>query len=169
MPRSNTETENRPQDFDSQDFRRVLGNFCSGLTVITAMDGDTPVGLACQSFSSLSLEPPMVAFFVGKKSTSWPRIARSGAFCVNVLQVEQEQLCERFARSGGEKFRGVRWTGSPHGLPHLDGSLAWIDCAIEEVHSAGDHHIVVGSVRLLEARSEGSPLLFFRGGFGQFI
>ncbi|MGW1029037.1 flavin reductase family protein [Streptomyces sp. NPDC002577] len=153
---------------DSAEFRRVLGHFCSGVTVITSIDDGAPVGFACQSFQSLSLEPALVAFSAGRMSTTWPRIQASGRFCVNILGAEQEQLCHGFAVSGGDKFNGVGWRPSPSGMPLLDGSLAWIDCVIDVVHEGGDHQIVVGRVEALDAPREGRPLLFFRGGFGGF-
>ncbi|MER5181588.1 flavin reductase family protein [Streptomyces sp. NPDC002896] len=153
---------------DSTEFRRVLGHFCSGVTVITSIHDGVPVGFACQSFQSLSLEPALVAFSVARTSTTWPRIEASGRFCVNMLSAEQERLCRDFAMSGGDKFKGVGWQPAPSGMPLLDGSLAWVDCVIQAVYEGGDHQIVVGCVEALDAPYEGEPLLFFRGGFGRF-
>lgn len=165
------------------EFRRVLGNFASGVAVVTApataadpqvTAGDspgpaapTPAGFACQSFSSLSLDPPLIAFMVGRTSTTWPRIARAGAFCVNVLSAGQGELCRAFAVSGADKFAGVSYDAAPvSGSPRLAGTLAWIDCTIHAVHTGGDHLIVVGRVDALGA-SEGdeAPLLFHKGRF----
>jgi hypothetical protein len=94
---------------DQGEFRRVLGNFASGVAVITApgTDGDGPAGFACQSFASLSLDPPLVVFMVGRTSASWPRIARAGVFCANILGADQQELCRAFAVSGADKFAGV--------------------------------------------------------------
>ncbi|MFF0761019.1 flavin reductase family protein [Streptomyces sp. NPDC003737] len=155
---------------DPGEFRRVLGNFATGVTVITApaTDGWTaPAGFACQSFSSLSLDPPLVVFMVGRASTTWPRIARAGVFCVNVLASHQGALCRGFAVSGGDKFAGVDHEPAPFsGAPRLTGATAWIDCAIHAVHTGGDHLIVVGRVRALGTRDdEEPPLLFHRGRF----
>ncbi|GGS50812.1 monooxygenase [Streptomyces cinerochromogenes] len=151
------------------EFRRVLGSFASGVTVITApaVDGETgPAGFACQSFSSLSLEPPLVCFMVGRTSTTWPRIARAGVFCVNVLGAGQEELCRGFAVSGGDKFAGVAYDAAPvSGAPRLDGAAAWIDCTVHAVHTGGDHLIVVGRVDALGADGPEEPLLFHRGRF----
>ncbi|WP_461020404.1 flavin reductase family protein [Streptomyces daliensis] len=168
---------------DPAEFRRVLGSFASGVTVITAPgerpappqeephgEQGAPAGFACQSFASLSLDPPLVAFMIARTSTTWPRIARAGVFCVNVLGAEQGELCRGFAVRGGDKFAGVGWTPAPvTGSPRLDGVPAWIDCAIHAVHTGGDHLIVVGRVQALDAvRDDAAPLLFHRGAFGRF-
>lgn len=155
---------------DQTEFRRVLGNFATGVTVITAPPADTgqaPAGFACQSFSSLSLDPPLVAFMVGRTSTTWPRIARAGVFCVNVLGADQGELCRAFAVSGRDKFAGVTYAPSPaSGSPRLAGTLAWIDCTIHAVHTGGDHLIVVGRVDALgTSDEEKAPLLFHKGRF----
>ena len=164
---------------DQAEFRRVLGNFATGVTVVTAAaapasssapatDGETtPAGFACQSFSSLSLDPPLVAFMVGRTSTTWPRIARAGAFCVNVLSQSQGDLCRGFAVSGADKFAGVVYDAAPvSGAPRLAGTLAWIDCTIHAVHTGGDHLIVVGRVDALGTSDEDErPLLFHKGRF----
>ncbi|MHC0433651.1 flavin reductase family protein [Streptomyces sp. O3] len=162
---------------DPGEFRRVLGHFATGVTVITASGGPTGpagfAGFACQSFSSLSLDPPLVAFMVARTSTTWPRIARAGAFCVNILGTEQEELCRAFAVSGAgaDKFAGVRYDAAPvSGSPRLAGADAWVDCTIHAVHTGGDHLIVVGRVHALGTAPDGdanSPLLFHRGQFRQ--
>ncbi|SER00573.1 NADH-FMN oxidoreductase RutF, flavin reductase (DIM6/NTAB) family [Streptomyces sp. yr375] len=165
------EDERAPVDPD--EFRRVLGNFASGVTIVTApaAEGQSgPAGFACQSFSSLSLDPPLVAFMVGRTSTTWPRIAHAGVFCVNVLSAGQGPLCRAFARSGTDKFAGVEYDAAPvSGAPRLTGTLAWIDCAIHAVHTGGDHLIVVGRVNALGAGDDdataGQPLLFHKGRF----
>ncbi|WP_225824713.1 flavin reductase family protein [Streptomyces naphthomycinicus] len=153
------------------EFRRVLGGFASGVTVITAPAADGgpgPAGFACQSFSALSLEPPLVCFMVGRASTTWPRIARAGVFCVNVLGAAQEELCRAFAVSGADKFAGVAYDAAPaSGSPRLAGADAWIDCTVHAVHTGGDHLIVVGRVDALGADGPGEPLLFHRGRFAR--
>ncbi|CAM5252356.1 flavin reductase family protein [Streptomyces sp. NPDC085639] len=153
------------------EFRAVLGNFASGVTVITAPPGEDeegPAGFACQSFASLSLDPPLVTFMVARTSTTWPRIARAGVFCVNILGAEQGELCRSFAVSGADKFAGVSHTPAPvTGSPQLDAVPAWIDCRIQAVHTGGDHLIVVGRVVAMGAAGEGEPLLFHKGRFGR--
>ncbi|MGW5676084.1 flavin reductase family protein [Streptomyces sp. NPDC003860] len=151
---------------DPGEFRRVLGHFATGVTVVTAQDDDGPAGFACQSFSSLSLDPPLIAFMVGRTSTTWPRIARAGSFCVNVLGEEQGELCRGFAVSGADKFAGVTHRPAPvSGAPLLAGTTAWVDCAVHAVHTGGDHLIVVGRVTALGAEADGDPLVFHRGAF----
>jgi flavin reductase (DIM6/NTAB) family NADH-FMN oxidoreductase RutF len=158
---------------DAAEFRRVLGSFATGVTVVTAPAGeeeDGPAGFACQSFSSLSLDPPLVAFMVARTSTTWPRIARAGVFCVNILGAHQGDLCRGFAVSGADKFAGVDYDPAPvSGSPRLSGAPAWIDCTIQAVHTGGDHLIVVGRVNALGTLEDGpgNPLLFHRGRFGR--
>ncbi len=153
--------------FDSARFREVLGHFATGVTIVTAMEGDEPVGFTCQAFTSLSLDPPLVALAPGKNSTSWPRIAAAGSFCVNILAEDQEALSRDFAVSGGDKFTGVGWHPAANGAPVLEGALAWVECEFEMAHDAGDHELVLGRVRDMGVR-RGRPLVYYRGGFGRF-
>ena len=151
--------------FDTAQFKEVMSRFASGVTIVTGMEEGEPVGFTCQSFISLSADPPFVAVAPARTSTSWPRIARAGSFCVNVLTDEQADLGRSFAVSGGPKFEGVDWRPAPaSGSPLIDGSLAWVDCRVELVHDAGDHELIIGKVLDL-GRGEGSPLLFFQSQF----
>ena len=153
--------------FDSAEFRRVLGHFPTGVTVVAAVSDGQPVGLAIGSFGSVSLEPPLVMFCPGTSSSSWPAIERSGAFCVNVLAEDQADLSSRFAGRDPDKFAGVTWSTCATGSPAIDGCLAWIDCTVESVHEAGDHWIVIGRVvDLGVGRPDAGPLIFFKGGYG---
>jgi flavin reductase (DIM6/NTAB) family NADH-FMN oxidoreductase RutF len=154
-------------DIDTGRFKEALGHFATGVTIVTALEEGAPVGFTCQAFTSLSLEPPMVALAPAKSSTSWPRIAKAGAFAVNILSSRQEALCRSFAVSGGDKFAGVGWHSGVTGAPLLDDSLAWIECELGVLHDAGDHELVIGHVLSLGV-GEGGPLLFYRGGFGAF-
>ncbi|MEU9112037.1 flavin reductase family protein [Streptomyces sp. NPDC048483] len=164
--------EDERAPLDPSEFRSVLGHFASGVTVITAPGDEGPAGFACQSFASLSLDPPLVTFMVARTSTTWPRIARAGVFCVNILGAGQGELCRGFAVSGGDKFAGVSYVAAPAtGSPRLADVPAWIDCTIQAVHTGGDHLIVVGRVDALAAdpaAAEAGPLLFHRGAFGAF-
>ncbi len=149
-------------------FRQVLGHFCTGVTVITAMaDEREPVGFACQSFAAVSLEPPLVLFCPSRGSVTWPRIQRAGHFCANVLTDGQRELSRIFAvsaASGADKFAGLRWSRCSSGAPILEGALTWIGCAVEAVHEAGDHYVVIGRVAELgECGANQNPLLFYRG------
>lgn len=158
-----------PVPFDSARYRQVLGHFPTGVTVITAAGDPTPVGMAVGSFASVSLDPPLVAFFAGKDSSTWPKIEAAGAFCVNVLGEDQEELSRRFASKEADKFAGVGWSPAGSGAPRLEGVLAWIDCTIASVVDAGDHVCVIGRVADLGLGVEGGPLVFFRGGYGRFV
>lgn len=158
-------------DISGTVFRRVLGHFPTGVSVITAIGPDSdPIGMAVGSFTSVSLDPPLVAFMPAKKSSSWPRIREAGKFCVNILGAQQESVCRAFAASGGDKFAHVPWRVSPvTGSPILNGVLAWIDCHITACHDAGDHFIVIGEVEELAVEVPSPPLVFFQGGYGRFL
>jgi len=151
--------------FDVDGFKDAMSRFTTGVTIVSGLEQGRPVGFTCQSFVSLSLDPPFVAVAPARTSTSWPRIARAGTFCVNVLSDHQRDLCEGFAVSGGDKFVGVDWYPAPMtGAPVIEGSLAWVDCQVELVHDAGDHELILGRVLDLGV-GEGEPLLFFRSRF----
>lgn len=153
---------------DSAKFRQVLGHFPTGVTVVTTAAEGGPAGMAIGSFTSVSLDPPLVAFLPARTSGSWPLIRAAGVFCVNVLAEDQEHLSRVFAGKGDNKFEGVGWCPGPTGSPVLDGVLAWIDCRIDAVHEAGDHDIVLGRVVELSVAREAGPLVFYRGGYGKF-
>lgn len=151
--------------FDSKEFRTVLGRFPTGVVIISGLDKTgKPQGLTIGSFSSISLEPPLVGFFPGLNSKSWPSIAESGAFCVNVLAATQGELCWRFAKESEDRFDGVRWSHSPLKSPMIDGSVAFIDCTTESSSQIGDHLFVVGRVQSLVAvAGAGDPMVFSNG------
>jgi 3-hydroxy-9,10-secoandrosta-1,3,5(10)-triene-9,17-dione monooxygenase reductase component len=147
-------------------FRDVLGCFASGITVVTTVSNGSPVGMTCQSFSSVSLEPPLVLFVPARTSRAWPVIQRTGRFCVNVLASDQEHISTQMASKGTDKFAGIEWRPAEvTGSPVLEGTLAHLDCTIHAVHEAGDHYVVIGRVEHL-ATADGAaeePLLYFRG------
>lgn len=153
---------------DPARFRQVLGQYPTGVSVVTSMDGDRPIGMTVGTFTSVSLDPPLVAFLPQKTSTTWPLVQRSGRFCVNVLTWEQEHLCRQMARPSDQKFNDVAWRRSGLGSPIIDDAVAWIDCEIQDVVDAGDHLIVIGAVRALDLEQDALPLVFFRGGYGRF-
>jgi 3-hydroxy-9,10-secoandrosta-1,3,5(10)-triene-9,17-dione monooxygenase reductase component len=155
-----------PRIVDPQVLREVLGHFASGVTVVTAVTADGPAGFTCQSFSSLSLDPPLVAFAPARTSQTWPALRSMGRFCVNVLAEGQHAVSQNFARSGGDKFAGVRWSPSAHGSPVLDDVVAWIDGELWAEYDGGDHSIVVARVLDLGADPDRRPLLYHRGAYG---
>ncbi|CAM5403188.1 FMN reductase (NADH) RutF [Streptomyces avidinii] len=151
---------------DPAAFREALGAFASGITVVAALSDDgRPAGLACQSFASLSLEPPLVLLCVGKGSSSWPKVRAAGRFGISILAEDQRSVCEALGRPGEEKFADVGWETSPHGAVRITGALATVDCALEAVHEAGDHYLVTARVLELAARDGGSPLLYYRSAY----
>lgn len=148
-------------------FRDVLGRFATGVTVVTGLLDGVPYGLTCQSFTSVSLEPPLVLFCPARTSRAWPLIQRSGHFCVNILSAEQEHVSRVMASRGTDKFAGLDWERSRvTGSPVLAGTLGHVDATISSVHEAGDHFAVVGRVLDLRAHDGDRPLLFFRGAYG---
>lgn len=154
--------------FDSAKYRQTLGRFPTGVTVITAVNQGQPVGLAIGSFTSLSLDPPLVLFCPANTSSSWPRIREAGVFCVNVLGDDQLDVCKVMASKDPDKFASVKWTTEATGSPVIAGSIAWIDCTITEVLEGGDHDIVIGRVEDLGFEEDGAPLVFFKGGYGRY-
>lgn len=169
-------TANAPTPpFEAAEFRNVLGHFPTGVTVVTGRDGESPAGFTIGSFTSVSLDPPLVGFLPQKDSATWAGMEASGAFCVNVLGRHHADLCWKFAKTGNdaERFTDVKWHPAPSGSPIIDRAVAWIDCFIEEVHEMGDHYFVLGRVLALEADADESgdgpfPLVFFRGTLGGF-
>jgi 3-hydroxy-9,10-secoandrosta-1,3,5(10)-triene-9,17-dione monooxygenase reductase component len=153
---------------DPAQFRQVLGAYPTGVAIITALDDDgAPAGMVVGTFTSVSLDPPLVGFLPDKSSTSWPKIEKAGRFCVNVLGSDQQQLCRQVA-GRGDKFAGVDIVVSDQDLPVIAGSLAVIECTIRSVSEAGDHWFVVGDVLRMAAPREADPMLFHRGRYGGF-
>ncbi|WP_017934546.1 flavin reductase family protein [Nocardioides sp. Iso805N] len=156
--------------FDPTHFRQVLGQYPTGVVVVTALDAEgAALGMTVGSFTSVSLDPPLVAFLPDQGSRSWRALRESGhRFCINVLDASQEDVCRAVAVRKQDKFADIAWRPAPSGLPVIEGAVAWMDCVTEQVHEAGDHHIVVGRVNDLQLGEGTQPLLFFRGGYGSF-
>jgi flavin reductase (DIM6/NTAB) family NADH-FMN oxidoreductase RutF len=150
-------------------FRETLGHYPTGVVVVTAIDdtGD-PAGMVVGSFTSVSLDPPLVAYLPTRASNSYARLRTSKHFCVNILAADQQELCERFASRTGDKFDGISWRPAASGSPILPGTVGWIDCEVAEEVEGGDHMIVVGQVLELAVERPTLPLLFFQGGYGRF-
>ncbi|MFH8447228.1 flavin reductase [Streptomyces sp. NPDC018026] len=156
-----------PDSLDPAYFRLVLGHYPSGVVAITGRNAEgAPVGMVATSFTSVSLDPPLVAFLPMRTSTTWAALRETGAFCVNVLPAEQEHISRQLAAKGGDKFGGIAWRTETTGSPVLAGAVAWVDCTVSAVHEAGDHFIVVGLVEDLAIGEPASPLLSFQGGYG---
>jgi flavin reductase (DIM6/NTAB) family NADH-FMN oxidoreductase RutF len=156
---------------DSAEFRRVLGHFATGVAVVTSRGaGGRPCGLTANSLCSVSLDPMLVLVCVEGRAESHECIRESGFYTINVLDERRgETLARRFATWGIEdKFRGVAHHERSTGAPVLDDALAWIDCRVHKAVTAGDHTIFVGEVIAADAR-EGTPLMYYRGGYGRFV
>lgn len=150
---------------DSRMFRDTLGHYASGITIVSTMAGGEPVGFTCQSFYSVSAEPPLVSFSVMTTSFAYPRIRESGRFSVNVLAHDQHAVSNQFARRGTDKWAGIDWTVTENGNPVIASTLMWLDCDIWAEHEAGDHYIVIGRVTEMSPAGwhDHGPLLYFRG------
>lgn len=156
-------------EIDPALFRRVMGHYPTGVTVVASLDGDRPVGLAIGSFFSVSLEPPLVGFCVARSSSTWPRIEATGRFGITVLAEDQHETSGRFASKVEDKFEGDTWEPAPvTGSPLIQGGLEHIDCTLHSVLDGGDHVIVLGRVKYLDVhRDDTGPLLFYKGGYGR--
>jgi flavin reductase (DIM6/NTAB) family NADH-FMN oxidoreductase RutF/DNA-binding IclR family transcriptional regulator len=158
------------QVIDPQWYRQVLAQYPTGVCVITSVGAQgEPLAMIVGSFTSVSLQPPLVAFFPSRDSNSWAKLRLRESFCVNILSSRQEALCRQFASKDASKFGNTAHRLSPRGNPILDGVVAWIDCQRYSVNEAGDHDMVLGEVLELDVASEELPLLFFQGGYGRFV
>jgi 3-hydroxy-9,10-secoandrosta-1,3,5(10)-triene-9,17-dione monooxygenase reductase component len=153
---------------DENVFRRVLGQFATGVTIVTASDGDEPAGVAANSFTSVSMDPPLVLFCVGRTSSTWPRIERAHKFAVNILGDHQEELSRLFATKGADRFAATEWHIGVGGSPVLDECIAYLDCEFWAEYDGGDHIIVVGRVLDLGVTHDAGPLVFYQGQYGRF-
>ena len=150
-------------------FRETLGHYPTGVAVVTAVAEDgKPAGMVVGTFSSVSLDPPLIAFFPASTSKSFEQLRTARTFAVNVLASDQEPLCRKLATGGAGKFDGVRWRPGPLGSPILEGAVSWVECTFEQISETGDHYIVLGRVHELAIERSTLPLLFFQGGYGQF-
>lgn len=147
------------------EFRRAMAAYPTGVVVVTALVDGEPAGLSLGTFSSVSLRPPLVGFFVDRGSTSWPVVRRADVFRVNVLASGQAETATRFARSGEDKFAGVPWYSLSDGAPVIEGSVATLLCGLESETEAGDHWFALSRVLAHERLSDEAPLVFFRGSF----
>jgi 3-hydroxy-9,10-secoandrosta-1,3,5(10)-triene-9,17-dione monooxygenase reductase component len=153
---------------DAADYRKTLGQFPTGVTIITAAPSTGPVGMAVGSFTSVSLDPPLVGFLPTVTASAWPGIAEAQHFCVNILAADQVDLCRTFASKVEDRFAGLDIRTSVTGAPILPGVVAWIDCELHSVSDAGDHYWVMGTVKDMAIESDAEPMVFSRGRYGQF-
>ncbi|MGK5079309.1 flavin reductase [Janthinobacterium sp. HLX7-2] len=154
---------------DGTRFREVLGSYPTGVAIVSCMDENgMPVGMVIGSFTSVSLEPPLIAYLPMKSSRTFARMRGASTFCVNILAADQEAVCQHIASPVEDKFAGLAWHLSPEGNPVLDGVVGWIDCNYASVTEVGDHYIVLGGVLGMQLERDTAPLLFFQRGYGRF-
>ncbi|MFE5708949.1 flavin reductase family protein [Rhodococcus koreensis] len=158
-------------DINQRLYRDTVGHFASGITVISGIDNEGEIGFTCQSFYSVSMEPPLVSFSVMTTSTTYPRIRATGRFSVNVLSCQQDSVASQFARKGTDKWAGIRYSRTASGNPVIEDTTMWLDCDIWAEHLAGDHHIVIGRVKGMSPPDWHihEPLLFFRGAYCRLV
>ena len=156
-------------EFNDTTFRAVLGHYPTGVALVTAIGSDgSPVGMIVGSFTSVSMDPPLVAYLPTTGSRIFAKLREAETFCINVLSAQQEVTCRKFASRAEDKWDGVAWELSPGGAPIIEGVLAWIECTTDSITEAGDHYLVVGRVRCLDIHRPATPLLFFQGAYGRF-
>ncbi|MFW6033609.1 MAG: flavin reductase family protein [bacterium] len=151
---------------DTAEFRRVLGRYVTGVVVVASQWDGQQHGITVNSFTSVSLDPPLIAFCAAHSSNTWPSVRAAGRFAVSILADTQQEVCGLFATKGVDRFAAVPWTRSPSGHPILEEAVGWLDCRVDAIHPAGDHDLVVGEVTALGA-DDGMPLVFFQGAFAE--
>lgn len=153
---------------NTRTFRNALGQFATGVTVVTCLDQDgAPIGITANSFASVSLDPPLVLWSPAKTSTRYGPFMAARHFAIHVMGADQAAICSGFARDG-RAFETCDWTSNTHGVPILSGCLARFECSQNACHDAGDHTIIVGLVESFAAQ-DGTPLVFSSGGYGSFV
>lgn len=154
--------------FDATEFRSTLGYFATGVTVITARRADgQPIGMTCNSFSSLSLDPPLIQWSIANSSRNHAVVRYAQFFAVHVLDASQNHLCKQFSARDGDRFAGLDLEAGLHNMPLLKDCLARFECETHAQHAAGDHTLIIGQVLRLK-RWNGRPLIFYRGALSAF-
>ena len=149
---------------NARTFRDVLGRCPTSVAVITSQDGNDRFGMVVGTFTSISLDPPLVGFFPGRESRTWRKIEETGRFCANVLSDGQASVSKVFSSSAEDRFAGIPHAITPGGLPLLEDIAAWVECHIASVHEVGDHFLVVGAVKAM-GKGTASPLVFLQGSY----
>jgi 3-hydroxy-9,10-secoandrosta-1,3,5(10)-triene-9,17-dione monooxygenase reductase component len=150
---------------EARAFRDAIGRFATGVAFVTAAPDGEPAGLIVNSFTSVSLEPPLVSFCPSRNSLTWSRIRRARSFGVNVLARQHEHFVTRASPPGADRFAGLDWAPGHGGTPLLTDALATLECEIVAEHATGDHWIVVGQVDHLRISLNNDPLVYFAGAF----
>ncbi len=152
---------------DQRRFRDAMGAFATGVTIVTTVAGGAAHGITANSFASVSLDPPLVLFCLGRSSTNFDAFMAADCFAVNILAAGQEELSTRFAAFEGDRFDGVAWRAWETGAPILDGAVCAADCRVEARHGAGDHVVMIGRAERVELLSDAAPLLYHRGAYAR--
>ncbi len=152
--------------FDSQLQRKIMGQFATGVTVITLQDGDDTWGMTANAVTSVSLDPPLVLVCVQRDNQTHPRLKQAGSFAMNILAADQQDLSDRYAYLGPKDCSGLELSRAVTGAPILPGTLGHVDCEVREIFAAGDHDIFLGEIVAGEL-AEGEPLLYYQGGYRQ--
>jgi 3-hydroxy-9,10-secoandrosta-1,3,5(10)-triene-9,17-dione monooxygenase reductase component len=156
----------RLEEPSEQLFRHVLGHYPTGVAVITGMTSAGPAGMAVNSFTSVSLDPPAVLFCPAHSSSTWPQLRTARHLAINILSNAQHEVSRRFASRHVDRFVGTQWTPGSEGAPLLEDALGWIECSIETEVPVGDHTVVIASVQQIGKHADvEAPLIFFRGGY----
>jgi flavin reductase (DIM6/NTAB) family NADH-FMN oxidoreductase RutF len=163
------QTEPVSTSLDQRSFRDILGRFATGVVLVTAQTAHGPVGMAVNSFTSVSLDPPLIALCAGRSSTTWPDIRAAGRFAVSILGEEHGELCRLFSTPGADRFAGREWAHTRAGHPIPADGLGWLDCEISVIHPAGDHELVVASADRGALTDTGRPLVFHAGRFRALV
>jgi 3-hydroxy-9,10-secoandrosta-1,3,5(10)-triene-9,17-dione monooxygenase reductase component len=150
---------------DATDLRRVMGYFATGVTLVASMSDGRPSAMTANSVTSVSLDPPLVLFCADRNSDTLRAVRASKAFAINILDEREERISRVFATRGPKSFQGIGFRSEATGSPVLEDALAWLDCRVHAEHEAGDHVLVLGVIERADARSEGKPLIFYRGGY----
>ena len=158
-----------PAPFDAGAFRRTLGRFATGVTLVTAADASGPLGLIVNAFTSVSLEPPLIALCPSRHSFTWSRMRRCGRFGVNVLGAEHANYVRHAAQAEADRFVGIDYVPTESGVPRILSAIAFLDCEPIAEQPAGDHWIVVARVQDLLADHRAEPLVFSDGTLGSFV
>ncbi len=154
-------------DFNSREFRDVLGSFATGVTIVTSNYQDAPVGMTINSFSSVSLEPPLVLWCLSKDANSYDIFSSTKFYNIQILSETQKELSKKFANPDSDKFDGVSWHSDNREVPYIEGCKATLHCEQETLHEGGDHIIVVGRVIEISEMTEEKPLIFAQGKYAE--
>ena len=161
-------TDSNESKFDGRDLRRAFGNFATGVTIVTTLDAQgNPCGFTANSFTSVSIDPPLLLVSIAKSAFGCEVFTASQGFAVNILARDQRDLSNRFAAAGADKFAGIDWRREQSGSPLIDGVVAWFDCSHHQQVDAGDHIILIGRV-LRYSYNTHAPLGFCRGAYVSF-